>query len=234
MKNQEIKTVRHGKISFNVRVGTSDRKAYEEVIVNASYQRRDFRIEKGERWIDIGANCGAFSVWAGAQGAKVVAFEPDKESAAMARCNIRQNGLSESVTLHDAGVTEDEEGKSVALYRNTANGNVWRNSMFKKWRGGDMVQVNLIPLHPYWNASTCVKLDAEGLEMPLLEKYAGCPVKKLVAEWSFDIDPSIARYISVVETLKRTYQNVRCKNIPEGIKEWPREWFPACSNIWCW
>ena len=229
-----LKSVKVGDLSFILRDGTSDFKAVKEVVINNSYRRRGFVVEPGETWLDIGANCGAFCVWAASFGANVIAFEPDPDNAHMAQMNIDNNGMSRKVTLKRVGLTESDEPKVFKLFRNTANGNLWRNSLYKEWRGGESIPVNTEPAGKYWNENYCVKLDAEGVEMPILERYAETKVKKLVFEWSFDIDPSIERFESIIKRLKSTYSNVTYAGYKPGYKNWQPSWFPACRTVWCY
>ena len=70
--------------------------------------------------------------------------------------------------------------------------------------------------------------------MPILEKYAEIKVKKLVFEWSFDIDNSIIRFESLIKRLKKTYKNVVFAGYSAGYDQWQPSWFPACRTIWCY
>lgn len=227
------KMVKCRNLIFNIREGTSDIKAIREVVERQSYKKRNFFPTAGETWIDIGANCGAFCVWAASFGAKVLAFEPDPENAAIARTNIEVNGLADLIKLHEVGLTAEDEEQQKALHRNTANGNLWRNSLHKQWRGGESISVKTIPVTPYWTSQSCIKLDAEGVEMPILERFAEIKVKKLVFEWSFDIDPSISRFEKVISKLKKQYKNVAYASFKPGYENWQPSWFPACRTVWC-
>jgi FkbM family methyltransferase len=229
-----LKQIKVGELFFAIRDETSDIKAIKEVVVNQSYKRKDFKPEAGENWIDIGANCGAFCVWAASLGAQVIAFEPDPGNYEICSANIGMNKMQSMIKLFDAGLTESDSASVAILHRNTAKGNLWRNSLYKKWRGGESVKVKINPVHKYWNSKNCIKLDAEGVEMPILEKYAKIKVKKLVFEWSFDIDPSLARFEKVIETLKTTYDNVIFSGYQAGHKNWQASWFPACRTVWCY
>ena len=232
--NQRIKQMKHKELSLYFRDGTSDIKAFREVLISDSYQRRDFKIERDETWIDIGANCGAFCLLAARQGARVFAFEPDAESAAIAHLNIKENGYGKAVTLTQVGLSEEESHGHASFYQNTAKGNVWRNSMFKQWRGGEKTTIKTAPVKEWWRPEYCIKLDAEGVEMPILEKYARRRVKKLVFEWSFDIDRSIPRFQQVIEALRSTYETVKYGKFNETEKDWPASWFPPCRTVWCY
>ncbi len=40
----------HNNIQFISRVGTSDEKTFKEVVVGNTYEKADFKIQKGEKW----------------------------------------------------------------------------------------------------------------------------------------------------------------------------------------
>lgn len=217
---------------FDCRPNTSDEKSVREVISRKGYARRDFRPADGEKWLDIGCNIGAFAVWAASFGATVNAYEPDPENAELARHNIQINGLSRYATVHEIALTADDKIGAANFYRNTARGNLWRNSLYKEWRGGETITVPTHPIDELWTKEVHIKLDAEGVEMPILERYAATPVKRLVFEWSFDIDPSITRYNAVIDTLSKHYR-VRSAKLNPGFDTWQPEWFPPCRTVWC-
>ena len=218
---------------FDCRPGTSDEKAVREVVTKRGYARRGFQPRDGETWVDVGANIGAFSVWAAALGCKVVAFEPDPESADLARHNVTLNGLGRYVAVNTCALTAEDAGGTATLHCNTARGNVWRNSLHKQWQGGTTITVPTAPIDPYWRRGYHIKLDAEGSEMPILERYAERPVDRLVFEWSFDIDPDLDRFNRVITKLRRTYGQVRFSKIAGGHREWQASWFPPCRTVWC-
>ena len=82
---------------FDTRAGLSDRKAIREVVEKRAYARHGFTPRPGDHWLDLGANVGAFTVWAAAHGADVIAFEPDPESMRMVHRNVALNHLEPMV-----------------------------------------------------------------------------------------------------------------------------------------
>lgn len=58
--------------------------------------------------------------------------------------------------------------------------------------------------------------------------------KKLVFEWSFDMDDNIERYRAAVQKLRGIYPNVKADSISEKHKVWQKSWFPPCKNVWCY
>ena len=81
------------------------------------------------------------------------------------------------------------------------------------------------------------KMDIEGAEMPILET-TNKVFKKLVYEWSFDIDPSLPRFWKVIEKQMQAYKNMPDIGNTGKFKSrdydvWQKSWFPACANIYC-
>jgi FkbM family methyltransferase len=228
----QVATIRG--LRFFHRPGFSDEKAIREVVGRRAYQRRDFPApRRGETWLDLGANVGAFSVWAGSLGAHVEAYEPDPESYAMADRNVRLNRLENVVRLYPAAVVGDGR-RSATLHTNEARGNVWRNSLERTWAGGRDIEVACVSARSLWRPGVCVKMDVEGSEMPILERLADQPVRRLVFEWSFDVDPSISRFEAVIARLRGTYRHVVYAGYLPGYAVWPGSWQPPARMVWCW
>lgn len=93
--------------------GFKDDAVYKEVVEKRCYEkpRLGFTVNRGERWLDCGANVGAFAVWAEKLcGALVVGYEACQENTQIAEKNLRLNGCASSVTTaflspHRTGVT---------------------------------------------------------------------------------------------------------------------------------
>lgn len=220
-----------GKFKFFIREGSSDEKAIKEVILKNAYQRKNFRIEPGERWLDLGGNIGAFTVLAASLGAKVRTFEPDPISFAILKRNLELNGLTSNVELNLGAVLVTPEPK-IVLHVNSANKNYWRSSVLKTWRGGFDVEVPAFQFRQIYRPEENIKMDIEGYEMPLLESMQEFP-QKMVFEWSFDIDNSILRYKNVIEKLKKIYPEVIYGKFDESKPVWPSNWFPPAKMVWC-
>ncbi len=229
----DIEMVELGGLRWIVRKGSSDIKALQEVVEERSYERRDFPIEgKGERWLDMGANIGAFACMVGARGADVIAYEPDPDSFSLLQENIALNRLGDRVKAHQAAVVAGSE-KVVALHVNGARKNYWRNSIHKSWRGGTTIHVPAVPIAGVVELGRYVKMDIEGAEMPILEALEKRPGDRLVFEWSFDIDRSVPRFRNAIARLRTWYERVTYAKFDESVAEWHSSWFPPCRTVWC-
>lgn len=75
-----------------------------------AYIRRN--VKPGDKFVDIGANYGYFTVLAGKQGATVETYEPDATSFRRTKWNVSINGLSSEVVIHNQAVS-DKNGVAV-------------------------------------------------------------------------------------------------------------------------
>lgn len=236
---QTLQPYSKGGITFQVRPGTSDVKGVDEVMGGGYRRTRPFRfdVDEGDRWIDLGAMVGAFSAYAASRGARrVVAVEPDPDHVRILKLNA-----PEAEVVHAAVVT-DASLHSVTLNRNDKRGNTWRNSIMRTWQGGSTVEVPAVHISSLIDSvgsqELCIKMDIEGMEMPILEWLIEHPeqlrrVKKLAFEWSFDVDDDLNRFRHVMKTLIAAFPNVAPVKLYEGESNWPKSWFPACTTIFC-
>lgn len=223
-----IKQKTHKGIKFLVREGTSDEKTFNEVIVNNTYQKKDFKIKKGEHWIDLGGNVGAFAVLALSKGATVDIYEPDPFSCKMIEKNLKVNDYDANI-YQKAVVANDK--KKMTMYVGN-NMNVWRNSLYKNW-GNEKFTIDCVHYENVITKDSIVKMDIEGAEMAILESMQEFP-KKMVYEWSFDIDPSLTRYRDILKKMKKRYKSIRGTEFNLDFVEWQKSWFPPCANVYCY
>jgi len=227
MKQSEIKGIK-----FYHRENTSDLKTFEEVIGKDVYRKKGMTVERGEHWVDCGGNVGAFALLACSLGAKVTVYEPDPYNCEMIHKNLKLNGFNAEVVC--AGLVHNEVKKTKLFVGN--NGNVWRNSMFKNWNGKGL-KVDCVNFDEVVPDGVCIKIDIEGAEMPILENTKR-KFKKLVFEWSFDIDPSLPRFWNIIEKLEKTQKVMSVGNTAKfksrDYDTWQKSWFPACTNVFCY
>jgi FkbM family methyltransferase len=214
-------------LKFYYRPNTSDIKTIMEVIERGVYEKKYFQIERGEHWIDLGGNIGAFTLLALSKGATVDVYEADNEHCELIKMNLALNELTANV-INKAVVHDDAKGIYLNIQK---NGNTWRNSIIKNWNGGKK-KVDCINIETILNKNVCCKMDIEGAEMLILENLTLMP-KKMVYEWSFDIDDNIDRYRNVLKKMIGNYANVKHNSIKEEHKIWQKGWFPPCRNVYC-
>ena len=219
-------------IKFYYRENTSDLKTFDEVIGRDVYRKKGMKIESGENWIDCGGNVGAFTLLACSLGANVTVYEPDPNNCKMIELNLKLNNFKAKIVC--AALVHNQVKKANLYVGN--NGNVWRNSMYKNWNGKG-IKIECVNFDEVTKDGDCVKIDIEGAEMPILENTQKV-FKKLVYEWSFDIDPSLPRFWSIIEQQSKKYKLADIGNTgsfkSRDYDVWQKSWFPACTNVFCY
>jgi len=228
----ELKKGNINGISFFYREGFSDLKTFEEVLGRKTYLKKGMTIEKGETWMDCGGNVGAFTLLACSLGAKVTVYEPDPFNCKMIERNLKLNNFK--AEIKQVALVHDDT-KNIKLFIG-CSGNVWRNSIVKKWRSKKYVNVKCLNFDKEAEIFDCCKMDIEGAEMPILENTKKI-FNKLVYEWSFDIDASLPRFWNVVENQKKQYSDFvdignAARFETRDYNLWQvKYWFPQCLNV---
>lgn len=226
----EASQYEHNGMKFLCRDGYSDHKTWKEVAVNKAYEKKGFKIEEGEHWIDLGGNVGAFSVFAYAKGATVDCYEPDPGNVAMIATNLELNGDTKT-RVHQAAVVHNDI--KFAKMNVWTKGQTWRNSLIRNKKGTTQITVPCKNFFHIVKPTDCVKMDVEGCEIPILEAMPeDFTCKKLVFEWSFDVDKSTKRLARVLDKLEGIFDHVLYSSQIRKIKSW--DFFPPCTMVHCY
>lgn len=217
-------------IKFYHREGFSDLKTFKEVIGNKVYEKKGMTIKPNERWMDCGGNVGAFTLLACSKGAEVTVYEPDPYNCKMIQENLKLNGFE--ANIKEVALVHNDVKELILFIGN--NGNVWRNSIVKKWNNKG-IKVRCINFDTEAANFDCCKMDIEGAEMLILENTKKV-FTKLVYEWSFDIDDNLLRFWNIIEKQKKQYSELKdvgntAKFKTRDYNTWQKSWFPACINV---
>jgi FkbM family methyltransferase len=164
-----------GDLSVAYREGSSDE------LVMAEFQKDMYgvgKIRAGQRWLDIGANIGLFSMHAAAAGAIVEAFEPD---AANYELLVRNVADQPNVRTYPLAVTP--EGARVRLQQDEPDA-YWQIKAVPDPLGSPSLELRRL-ITP----DCRIKMDVEGAEQRLI---LGTPVRTwskvahLVLEYHLD------------------------------------------------
>ena len=118
--------------------------------------------------LDIGANCGAYTLplaASGAEGSKVVAFEPNPKLANRLRKNIQLNGMERQVDVHEVAIGSE-------AYQGVLNLDEYSlgRSSLRSARSRTSLSVPVRPLSDFIPESLekfdtfLIKIDVEGCE----------------------------------------------------------------------
>jgi len=223
-------------LSIYYRPNTTDEKVIPEVLQKNVYQSPKFKffLEETDRWLDLGGNIGTFSLLCLNKNISVVSFEPESENFELLQKNVKTNfgktklfkGFQKAIGLHN--------GK-LPLYLCKGDYNKYRHTLCPK-RGRDTIMVPIVSITDIiqkYNIN-CIKIDIEGYEIELLEKLSLQdlkPIRKLVYEYSFDVDKSIPRFLNIVKKLKNHFKFVQYDKVKENELEY--NYYPPCVNVYC-
>ena len=127
---------------------------------------------------------------------------------------------------------------NIDLYLCKGDYNKYRHTIYPK-RGRESVSVKMKSIKNVLNKYTidCIKMDIEGAEIDILEflkpsDYKKFGIKKMVFEYSFDIDNSIPRFMKIMKSLKKYFNNVHWTKVKEN--ELTYDYFPAATLVFCY
>jgi hypothetical protein len=80
-------------------------------------------------------------------------------------------------------------------------------------------------------------MDIEGAEIDILEflnpsDYKKFGIKKMVFEYSFDIDNSIPRFMKIMKSLQKYFKHVHWTKVKPN--ELTYDYFPAATLVFCY
>jgi FkbM family methyltransferase len=238
-------TPKHKQFSpkFLVRVGSSDIKSVDETWIKKSYYRpsMEFVVKPNEKWLDLGANIGAFTVYAALHGASVRAYEAQADNIRMIQANVKVNKLGPNVeVLKYAVVPDSSDGKTLKFYESTNPATFRRHTLYGNYlnsaRKKDVVVTAVKGIgfsKIVADGYDCVKMNIEGAEIPIFDELEKNPgIKKLVFEYSFDMDKRIVTYKKTVDKLRSLFSVVQpARKIPLDLEVYP--YYPPNCYIFC-
>lgn len=183
---------------------TTDMNIIKEIFVVKTYNRvkMGFGVVSGERWLDLGANIGAFGAFVVNKGGSVVSYEPEPSNFAMLKKNV-----PESKSIMSAVSTSKE--KFLQFYSNKKG--------LKHSRVTNVPNQIQIPYKKLHNAYAKdvfkeffdgVKIDIEGSELDMFDKAIVPNCNKLVMEYHFGKDKSIKNFKRRIKFLRKHFSLV--------------------------
>lgn len=191
-------------LAVRYRMNTSDLPCIREVIERDCYERKSkgVTVESGELWLDLGANIGAFAMFALSRGAMVTAYEPEADNLTLLRKNAPTALVVEScvTTSHDPDIAYYGPQNPNDMYRWNTRPNQRREPV-GRWRNTHISQVPLME----WDG---IKMDIEGAEHGILDARALPRTRKLAMEYHATKDRSMDNFHRRMRYLKERFEVV--------------------------
>jgi len=155
-----------GEIKFEARENTSDELVVKESFIENVYQVSEENFEDTGIAIDLGANIGAFSLFATTVGAKkVYAYEPVASNFKLLVKNIRNNELLKTVKAVKKAVGAEQAIVSMI----DKQGNSHISGQFKKGtEQAEMIRLEDVFTENEIAYCDVLKIDVEGSEYPII------------------------------------------------------------------
>lgn len=190
------------------RPGTSDSDAIHEVLIAQAYQpHKEVAVEKGEVWLDLGANIGAFAVHCITRGADVVCFEPEPGCFELLAKNAPE------ARMMNIAVTAQHERK-VRFWTKPNPLNHWRGTT---QHVDGFVETSVHSMYAgSLPAVDGIKMDIEGGEHEILDSRLLPHCEKLCMEYHTSRDPLVKNMRRRIDYLLDRFENVV---LPLGMRE---------------
>ena len=188
-------------VRFRYRRKSLDISILREVFRDGNYEVCTFR--KGDRWLDIGAHIGAFSVLAAPKVESVRAYEADARNYGFLVDNLALNECW-NVEAHLEAVAGSNGTRVLWKHpkRNTAAHSLIMQDGFKPSR------IAALDINDILGDATCVKMDVEGAEWEIVravEDWGG--VRQIIVEFHHQLLRAV--YVDFVALLSKTFHLTR-------------------------
>lgn len=202
-KRTSVYTLRENDVRIAVRHGTGDVVTLGEVFHTRTYQPEGqiaSELQQVRSILDLGANVGLFGAFAAARwpSAKIVAFEPDPDNAAIHEIFIAENRLKDRLTLIRAAAGPRT---GTAAF---ASGEVALSHLVEDGDAERAVTVAIQDVLPQIAKADLVKMDIEGGEWAILDdrRFRESPPRVLALEYHPHLCPGPDPHAAIDAALK--------------------------------
>jgi FkbM family methyltransferase len=151
-------------ISFDLRSKyPTDEIVLREIWEENVYEVADWRFNRGGVVVDLGANIGAFSVYAAHKGAEVYAVEPEPNNLKALKKNILLNDMQEKIHILPYAVTDY---KGIAVINNKGGD----STILDDKPGTEVEAMAFNQMFDLYNLQSVdvLKIDVEGSEVEII------------------------------------------------------------------
>lgn len=204
----ELKTRKIQGRDVYYRPGTTDEKVLREVIDSRCYRRASvgFDVFAGEHWLDLGANIGAFALYCHINGATCDSYEPEAACFSLMKRNLQ--GLT-GFRQFNCAVTHSRKRK-LTLWKSSIESNHYRGTVVGR-RGTCKIPSevdNLCIRSLFKEHYDGVKMDIEGAEFEILDRYLIPQCCKFCMEYHTSRDSDMSRLKRRIDWLKERFDVV--------------------------
>lgn len=158
---------------------------------------------EGAHFVDIGANVGMYTVYAGVRGLHVTAFEPESENYAILCRNIRENkidaiaycaALSDKFSVDKLYMSATTAGGSCHTFGESLDHNL------QKRKNGIHQGAIAIELDSLGLAADYIKMDVDGLEHVVVS--GGMATIKKAKSVLIEINMGLIQHIALIKSMR--------------------------------
>ena len=172
-KGDELITELRSGIKFYFRFRNGEINSIDDVWCE-KIQTKYFGIEDGDVVIDIGANIGAFSIFAAksSKNVKVFSYEPTPDTFSRLVKNIKINHFENIIHPFQLGIAGKRDKRTLFINPDNSDSNTFYKNFLPNYRN-ESVQIETITLEDIFknnNINHCdfLKMDCEGAEYEIL------------------------------------------------------------------
>lgn len=172
---------------------------------------------------DIGANVGLYSIYAGARGSQVLAFEPVYYNFSILNKNIAENNLGKAVVAYPIALSSKMEFGKMSLSNPTPGGAF--SSFGKDGENEGIIQQGSISFslddlveNFDFPIPSAVKIDVDGLEAKIVEGMKKTLTNEKLTKILIEIEETLASSKDIISTITEAGFRIECHgSYPDDI-----------------
>lgn len=214
-KITKLSTYNYEGLEIKYRPDSSDEKCIREILERKEYCKKSigFDVERGEHWLDLGANIGVFSAYCLARGATADCYEPESSSFKILKQNVPTFNLVNACVSH-------LEVERLNLFHSRCKGNYYRGTLLGNVGAMQKEPTSVMNIYAGTLLSQQydgIKLDIEGAEFGLIDNDLLPRCEKICLEYHLSRDRSIVRLKRRVDWLQSRFKTVWINSETRGI-----------------